>query len=150
GVPFEQVLESEVNALLASAEFRAELEARRTTDDRIFLVISTLINRIFARYLSNLKKQRGLNLVAAIKEMVALVASNLFVSLPYLVAFLQQASDTLVSGEVRESFKISQPPKLALLTDTFFETNGVSVSIKRMIREAERRGIPFTVITCLG
>ena len=27
------------------------------------------------------------NLVAAIKEMVALVSSNLFVSMPYLIAF---------------------------------------------------------------
>ena len=150
GVPFEKVLGSEVRQLLASQEFRAALANRQTTDDRIFLVISTLINRIFARYLSNLKKERGLNLVAAIKEMVALVSSNLFVSMPYMIAFLQQASDCLVARDVRESFQFTQPRKLALLTDTFFEINGVSVSIKRMIAEAERRGIEFTVITCLS
>ena len=40
--------------------------------------------------------QQGLSLVAGIKEMVALVTSNLFVSLPYLVAFLQQAGFTKV------------------------------------------------------
>src|SRR5262249_15964295 len=150
GVPFENVLESEVGALLAIPEFPAELACQQTTDDRIFLVISTLINRIFARYVSNLKREHGLNLVAAIKEMVALVSSNLFVSLPYLVAFLQQASDCLVARDVRESFQFSQPRKVALLTDTFFEINGVSVSIKRMIGEAMKRGIEFTVITCLS
>lgn len=150
GVSFEKVLESEVGVLLGNAQFRAALANQQSTDDRIFLVISTLINRIFARYLSNLKKQRGLNLVAGIKELVALVSSNLFVSMPYLIAFLQQASDCLVAGEVREAFKIRQARKVALLTDTFFEINGVSLSIKRMINEAVRRNIDFTVITCLG
>jgi glycosyltransferase involved in cell wall biosynthesis len=150
GIPFENVLESEVSALLGSTEFRASLACQQTTDARIFLVISTLINRVFARYLSNLKKQRGLNLVGGIKEMVALVSSNLFVSMPYLVAFLQQASDCLVARDVRESFQFTQPRRVALLTDTFFEINGVSVSIKRMIGEAMRRDIEFTVITCLS
>jgi glycosyltransferase involved in cell wall biosynthesis len=150
GAPFERILESEVEILLANADFRAALVRQASTDDRIFLVINTLIGRIFGRYVSNLKQQHGLNLVAGIKEFVALVASNLFVSLPYLVSFLQQASDCLVAGEVRESFQFVRPNKLALLTDTFFEVNGVSVSIKRMIREAERRHIDFTVITCLG
>jgi glycosyltransferase involved in cell wall biosynthesis len=150
GVSFEKMLESEVGALLGNVEFRAALEAQATTDDRIFLVISTLLNRIFARYLSNLKQQRGLNLVAGIKELVALVSSNLFVSMPYLIAFLQQASDCLVANDVRAAFNIKQTRKVALLTDTFFEINGVSVSIKRMIHEAVRRRIPFTVITCLS
>src|SRR5262249_26513638 len=140
----------EVSALLASQEFRASLAAQETSDARIFLVISTLINRIFARYVANLRKQEGLNIVAAIKEVVTLVSSNLFVSLPYLVAFLQQASDSLVSNDVREAFQFTEPRKLALVTDTFFDVNGVSVSIKRMINEAMRRNIDFTVITCLS
>jgi len=150
GIPFENVLDSEVRALLSNPEFRETLASQQTTDDRIFLVISTLINRIFARYVSNLKKEHGLNLVAAIKEMVALVSSNLFVSLPYLVAFLQQASDCLVAREVCKSFQFTQRRNIALVTDTFFEVNGVSVSIRRMIGEAMRRGIEFTVITCLS
>ena len=133
GVPFETVLESEVGSLLASTEFRATLAAKQSTDDRIFLVISTLINRIFARYLSNLKKEPGLNLVGGIKEVVALISSNVFVSLPYLISFLQQASDCLVARDVRKAFQFTQRPKIALLTDTFFEVNGVSRSIKRML-----------------
>jgi glycosyltransferase involved in cell wall biosynthesis len=150
GMPFEKLLQMEVAGLLASHEFRAALAGQETTDDRIFLVISTLINHIFARYLSNLRKERGLNLITGIKEMVALVSSNVFISMPYLVAFLQQASDSLVCREVRESFQFEQPRKIALLTDTFFEVNGVSVSIKRMISEAMRRDINFTVFTCLS
>jgi glycosyltransferase involved in cell wall biosynthesis len=37
-----------------------------------------------------------------------------------------------------------------LLTDTFFEINGVATSIKRMIREAIKRDKDFTVVTCLA
>jgi glycosyltransferase involved in cell wall biosynthesis len=150
GVPFETVLQFEVAALLASPEFRATLAATKSTDDRIFMVISTLVNRIFARYVLNLKKESALNVVAAIKELVALISSNLFVSMPYLVSFLQQASDCLIARDVRESFQFIQRPKVALLTDTYFEINGVSASIKRMIGEAVRRDIDFTVITCLS
>ncbi len=150
GVPFETVLESEVRALLNSLDFRSSLAVTESTDDRIFLVISTLVNRIFARYVSNLQTKQHVNLVVAIKELVALVSSNLFVSMPYLVSFLQQASDCLVAREVRESFHFVQQPKVALLTDTFFEINGVSATIKRMIGEAARRDIDFTVITCLS
>jgi glycosyltransferase involved in cell wall biosynthesis len=150
GIPFEVVLEAEVRSMLDDRDFRAMIAATPSTDDRIFTVISTLVNRIFARYLSNLQKERRLNLVGVIKELVALVSSNLFVSLPYLVSFLQQASDCLVAREIREAFRFTQMPKVALLTDTFFEVNGVSGTIKRMIVEAERRKIDFTVITCLS
>jgi glycosyltransferase involved in cell wall biosynthesis len=150
GVPFETVLEHEVSVLLSTRDFHVQLSACETTDARIFFVISTLVNRLFARYLANLQKERGLNLVAGIKEVVALVSSNLFVSLPYLVAFLQQASDCLVARDVREAFRFDLPQKVVLLTDTYFEVNGVSGTIKRMLAESERRGIDFTVATCLS
>jgi glycosyltransferase involved in cell wall biosynthesis len=120
----------------------------RTSPPTLF-VISTLVNRIFARYLKNLREQRGLDLVGAIKELVALVSSHLFVSVPYLIAFLHQASDSQVSRDVRRAFRIRQQVRVALITDTFFDINGVSLSIRRMIREAERRDIDFQVVTCL-
>jgi glycosyltransferase involved in cell wall biosynthesis len=150
GVSFETILEIEVSALLSNPEFRAKLADTGSTDDRIFLVISTLVNRVFARYVQNLKSETSLNLVGAVKESVALVSSHLFVSLPYLISFLQQASDTMITRDIRESFQFARRPKVALLTDTFFEINGVSGSIRRMIREAIRRDIDFTVVTCLS
>jgi glycosyltransferase involved in cell wall biosynthesis len=150
GLPFEKVLDAEVGALLANPDFRRALHEASSTDERIFLVVSTLVNRIFARYLSNLRQHPGLSLIGALKELVALVSSHLFVALPYLVAFLHQASDSLISRDVRASFQLRQRPKIALLTDTFFEINGVAMTIRRMIREAERRDIALQVITCLG
>lgn len=151
GEPFELVVKREIYALMSEPEFRTSLAAADlTTDQRIFLVISTLINRIFARYLDNLRLVGTANLVEVIREAVALLASNLFVSLPYFAAFLAQSSDAHVSGEVRRAFGLAHKSRLALFTDTYVEINGVSATIKRMIREAIRRDIDFTVVTCLS
>ncbi|MBP8296846.1 MAG: glycosyltransferase [Burkholderiales bacterium] len=148
--PFEIVLEAEVCRMLTDAGFRAELAAAAVTDDRIFLVVKTVVNRIFAHYVRNLQRTESMNLVTAIKEAVALISSNLFVSLPYLIAFMQQSSDCQIARDVRRAFTVREPQKVVLLTDTFFDVNGVSMSIKRMIREAIRREIDFTVVTCIA
>jgi glycosyltransferase involved in cell wall biosynthesis len=149
GEPFEAIFESEAYALLSDPAFRKALDTIVKTDDRIFLVVGTLLNRIFARYVRNIQKAGSENLVRTIKEVVALVASHVFVSLPYLMSFLTQSSDCLVSRDVRRAFDLAQHQKVCLLTDTLFEVNGVSASIKRMMRESIRRDIDFTVITSL-
>lgn len=150
GVPFEKLLESEIYRLLAESDFRERLtDQRLSTDDRIFLVVGTLINRIFARYVHNLRSNAEGNLVGVIKELVALLTSNLFVSMPYLASFLAQSSDSMVSRDVRKHYDLAQKQRLVLLTDTYFEINGVSATIKRMLRESKRRGVDLTVVTCL-
>ncbi len=148
--PFEAVLEAEVYLMLANASFRAELDSASTMDERIFLVVKTLVNRIFAHYVRSLRNSESMNMVSAIKETVALISSNLFVSLPYLIAFMQQSADCQIARDVRRAFKVRESQKVVLVTDTFFEVNGVSNSIKRMIREAIKRDIDFTVVTCVG
>jgi glycosyltransferase involved in cell wall biosynthesis len=147
--PFEAVLETEVYLMLADAGFRDELAAASSMDDRIFLVVKTMVNRIFAHYVRSLRNSESLNLVTGIKETVALISSNLFVSLPYLLAFMQQSNDGQIARDVRRAFKVRESQRVVLVTDTFFEVNGVSNSIKRMIREAVRREIDFTVVTCI-
>ena len=148
--PFEAVLEGEVYSMLADCTFREELNAAALMDDRIFLVVKTLINRIFAHYVRNLRQSGSLNLVGAIKETVALVSSQLFVSLPYLVAFTQQSADGQIARDIQRAFKVSEHQNVVLITDTFFDVNGVSNTIKRMIREAAKRDIAFTVVTCVA
>jgi glycosyltransferase involved in cell wall biosynthesis len=146
---FEQALRREIYGLLADTGFRGELAAAADTDARIFLVIKTLLNRIFIHYLEHLKAPQRGDLIGTIKEAVALATSNLFVSLPYLVAFLQQSADAQIARDVRRAFDIVEPGRVVLLTDTLFEVNGVANSIKRMIREAIRRNLAFTVLTAV-
>jgi len=131
-------------------QFTRALGQIEKTDDRIFLVLNTLLNRIFTRYVDGLKNAQGRNIVFIIKQLVTMVSSNLFVSLPYLMSFAQQSSDSLVAHDVRKRFGLGQRPRVVLLTDTLFEINGVAASIKRMIREAIRRDKDFTVVTCLA
>lgn len=151
GLPFETVVTREIYALLSETAFRESLTAPElTTDQRIFLVISTLVNRLFARYVNNLRLVRTANLVDVIREVVALLASNLFVSLPYFAAFLAQSSDAHVAGDVRRAFGLGHKNRLALFTDTYVEINGVSATITRMIREAIRRDLDVTVVTSLS
>lgn len=153
GEPFERIFESELWSLLADPMVRkalAELDATSKTDERIFLVVGTLLNRLFARYVDNLRNAGDVNLINVVKEVVALVTSNLFVALPYLMSFLVQSSDSLIGRDVRKSFSLAERQKVVLLTDTFFEVNGVAATIKRMIREAMQRDLDFTVVTCLG
>ena len=152
GVPFERMFESEVCRLLGDREFRSALAkfgGEAQTDERIFLVVGTLLNRIFARYVHNLREAQATSLVGLIKDVVVLATSNIFVSLPYLMSFLAQSSDSLIARDVRASFGLAERQKVVLVTDTFFEVNGVAATIRRMIREAMRRDLDFTVVTCL-
>lgn len=149
-IAFEAVLESEVYVLLDDPQFRAGLGAQASTDDRVFYVIKTLVNRIFLRYVERLQRIGDGNLVGVIKELVALFASNMFVSLPYLASYLQQSSDCLIARDVRRSFELDAPPRVVLVTDTFFEINGVSATIRRMLDEAIRRQVDFSVVTCVS
>jgi glycosyltransferase involved in cell wall biosynthesis len=148
--PFEKILASEAGKLLGDAGFRKALAGAQRTDDRIFLVVSNLVNRIFQRYVTRLTQASSLDIVRVVKEVVSLISSNVFVSLPYLLSYLHQSSDRMLVRDVHRRFDFHEPPKLVLVTDTFFEINGVARTIRKMIDEAQRREIDFTVVTCLG
>jgi glycosyltransferase involved in cell wall biosynthesis len=153
GATFEQIFQCEVHRLLGDPVFRASLahlDADAQADDRIFYVIGTLLHRMCARYIDNLRGGGRLSLVGFIKQAVALATSNALVTLPYLMSFLQQSSDCLIGRDVRKAFGLAERPKVVLVTDTFFDVNGVAATIRRMIREAFRRNIDFTVMTCLA
>jgi hypothetical protein len=147
--PFEAVLAREAGRLLGDPAFRAQIARMTKTDDRIFLVVSNLVNRIFQHYVARIRAARSLDLMRAIKEVVSLVSSNVFVSLPYLLSYFHQSSDRMIVRDVRKRFDFTEKNKLVLVTDTFFEINGVARTIRKMIDEAARRGIDFTVVTCL-
>ncbi len=148
--PFEHVLAQEVSALLASAHFRKQLAELDRTDDKIFLVVNTILNRLFSGYAARIARADRGNLLCAIKEVVALITSNLLVSLPYLLSYLHQSSDRKIVRDVSRAFELPQADKLVLVTDTLFEINGVSRTIWKMMDEAERRGIDLVVVSCLS
>jgi len=142
----EEVLHESMTSMLADPELRQKLLRTETMDDRIFLVLGTLANRLFKVYVGRARRSDG-GVVGAAKSLVAMLGSTAFLSLPYFVAFMQHSSDSLIARDVRKSFELHRPPRLVLVTDTFFEVNGVAVTIRRLLREAARRNIDLTVVT---
>ncbi len=147
---FEDLLTIEAHALLADPTMRTRIEACTRTDDKIFLIISSLLNRVFATYVQRIRSQGACDLIQSIKEIVALVTSNLFVSLPYFLSYVSQSSDRYIARDVRARFDLHEGEKLLLVTDTLFEVNGVARTIRKVLFEAEKRGVDFVVATCLG
>ena len=147
---FERIFLEEAQRLLGETAFRARIAAAARTDDKIFLVISTLLDRLFARYVARIRSAGSRDIVRTIKETIALVSSNLLVSLPYFVTYAHQSTDKLLARDVRRAFDLDEAEKLLLVTDTLFDVNGVALTIRKMIREAEEREIDLTVATCLS
>ena len=63
---------------------------------------------------------------------------------------MHQSADCQIATDVRRAFRVEEPQKLVLVTDTYFDVNGVSNTIRRMIREAIKRNLSFTVVTCVA
>jgi glycosyltransferase involved in cell wall biosynthesis len=146
---FESILSQLAIDLITNKTFQNEIAEMRKTDDKIFMIISRLLNRIFLFYIDRIQQSNSFGFIKTIKEIVALLSSNLFVSLPYLVSYLQQTFDSILVRDVQNAFDFDEPAKLVLVTDTYFEINGVANTVKKMILEAKRRNIDFTVVTCL-
>ncbi|MCB9888559.1 MAG: glycosyltransferase [Planctomycetes bacterium] len=148
---FERILEEEAFKLLGSAAFKREVAAAPDADAKIYLAFDTLVNQILRRYVERITHAvTSRNLVQVIKETVALVSSHVFVSLPYFLSYQAQSSDRFMVRDVRKTFRIEERPRLVLVTDTFFDINGVARTIRRMLHEAERRDIDLTVVTCIS
>ena len=147
---FERIFLDEAQRLLSENPFRARVAAAEFTDDKVFLIISTLLDRLFVRYLARIRTNPSHDVVRTIKEAIALVSSNLLVSLPYFVTYALQRTDKLLSRDVRRAFDLEQAEKILLVTDTLFDVNGVAVTIRKILREADRREIDLTVATCLS
>lgn len=146
---FERTLLVQSRGLLQDADFRRRLEAAEGTDERIHLIISTLLNRIFVHYVDRIRSVDALDLFRTIKESIALVSSHVFVSLPYFLCYSTQSADKLLLRDARRAFDLHERERLLLVTDTLFEVNGVSRTIRRFIDAAEQRGVDLTVATCL-
>ncbi len=146
---FDQILAQQALGLITDTAFKQRIGELSRLDDKIFLIINGLLNRIFVYYLQRLE-QGGGELQRTIKEAVAMVSSNLFVSLPYFLSYFHQSSEKFILRDVTRAFQLEQRQKLVLVTDTLTEINGVSKTIHRMLDEAERRDIDLTVVACLG
>ncbi len=74
--------------------------------------------------------------------------------LPYFAAFNSFSQDRHFSQEILSRFMQeaagpdTQTAKLGHFTDTFYEINGVALTLQKQVNEAQLTGKPYTVITC--
>ncbi|MDK9716578.1 MAG: glycosyltransferase [Trichlorobacter sp.] len=147
---FEELLDSEARQLLNDTAF---LEGIKGADlnQKIFMVTSRLVNRILYQYTNrfmSLSMQAGFFDYLNTAGTIGLV--HLLIS-PYYLAFHHQHKGKELIRDIAERLpEIPFPPveeKIALFTDTLDEINGVAMTIRRLIRTAQERGISLTVIT---
>lgn len=71
---------------------------------------------------------------------------------PYFVSYSVFTKDRAFCRQVLARFKgpaaCSNQPNIAHFTDTFFETNGVALTLQEQVRLAQESGKRYTVITC--
>ncbi len=75
---------------------------------------------------------------------------------PYLAAFTSFSSDRVLGEQIISNFLSNEPVKgeemssirMAHFTDTFYEVNGVGLTIRRQVEAANRANKDYTVITC--
>ncbi len=70
---------------------------------------------------------------------------------PYLIAFSHLRKDRQLSQTILQRFNGGdEPVKAAHFTDTFYEVNGVAITLQQQVQAAIRNHKKFTVITCDG
>lgn len=75
---------------------------------------------------------------------------------PYFAAYSSFASDRCLGEKIISAFfpkgagkdEETPPIRLAHFTDTFYEVNGVGLSLKRQVEAASRTSKDYTVVTC--
>ncbi len=147
---FEELLDSEARRLLNDQQFLSKMKDL-DLDHKVFMVTSRLANRTLYHYttrLMNLTMNSGffeyLNAAGGIGLVHLLIT-------PYYLAFHHQhKGKELIYDIIRQTPEIrfdSSSEKIALFTDTLDEINGVAITIKRLIKTAQSRGVELTVIT---
>ncbi len=149
GKTFEKILDNEARKLISDPKLISSL---RTTDNSrsTFNLISYLMNRMIYIYFNQMVDAPfGANIFQVLKSFGTLVVIHL-IAAPYGITFNHPHRSKGLVGQLRKTLQIPDDTKekVALFTDTFDEINGVSVTIKKLIKIAEYRGIDLTVITC--
>lgn len=81
-------------------------------------------------------------------------ASGMYTALsPYFVTYSLYSKDQVLTEQVRERFlgkRAIEPEdvKLAHFTDTFFETNGVALTLQQQVKTAQKLGRVYHILTC--
>ena len=117
--------------------------------------IKQLSNKLIMKFNQRLLEGiSGAHLIDLLQSLTVMGISYLML-LPYFAAFNSFSQDRHFSQEILNRFLSAaaagadkQGAKLAHFTDTFYEINGVALTLQKQVSEAQLTGKPYTVITC--
>lgn len=135
--------------------FRTMRAGVRVGEEEWFAFITQLSNQLIRKFNHRLLEGiSGAHLIDILQSLTVMGISYLML-LPYFTAFNSFSQDRHFSQEILNRFlspaaagKNKQEAKLAHFTDTFYEINGVALTLQKQVQEARLTGKPYTVITC--
>lgn len=125
-------------------------------DEKWFKCVDRISNNIGRHFADNIiDSLSGINVVSLFQSLGS-AGALYFILAPYFVSFAAFAEGRQLGESVMNSFgrSIGATPattdsaRVAHFTDTLYEVNGVAGTLRSQIKEALRKGLPYTVITC--
>ena len=135
--------------------FRTMRAGTKVGEEEWYEFIKQLSNKLIRKFNQRLLEGfSGANLIDLLQSLTVMGTSYLML-LPYFAAFNSFAQDRHFSQEILNRFLSAaaagadkQGAKLAHFTDTFYEINGVALTLQKQVSEAQLTGKPYTVLTC--
>ncbi len=135
--------------------FRSLRQGVKIGEEEWFDFITQLSNQLIRKFNQRLLEGiSGAHLVDLFQSLTIIGLVYLML-LPYFAAFNSFAQDRHFSQKILCRFMTeaeadaTQPAtKLAHFTDTFYEINGVALTLQKQVQEAQLSGKPYTVVTC--
>ncbi len=135
--------------------FRTMRAGTKVSEEEWYEFIKQLSNKLIRKFNQRLLEGiSGAHLIDLLQSLTVMGISYLML-LPYFAAFNSFSQDRHFSQEILNRFLSAaaagadkQEANLAHFTDTFYEINGVALTLQKQVSEAQLTGKPYTVITC--
>jgi glycosyltransferase involved in cell wall biosynthesis len=134
--------------------FRQIRSGKKRGEQEWFAFIKELSNKILEKFNHRLYEGlTGANFIDLLQSLTVMGIIYLLM-LPYFAAYASFAQDRHFSQKVLNRFTevpaldTEQAGKMAHFTDTFYEINGVALTLQKQAEEAQTSHKPYTIITC--
>jgi glycosyltransferase involved in cell wall biosynthesis len=127
----------------------------RPLEEKWFSLVNQISNRILFQIGNVLLDNLSRGNVFGLFQAVGSAGSLYFLMAPYFIAFSHFAQDRRLAGEISRSCPLgpSSAPnacrlRIAHFTDTFYQVNGVALTLQQQVAMAKKNNKRLTVITC--
>lgn len=135
--------------------FRTMRAGTKVGEEEWFEFITQLSNQLIRKFNQRLLEGiSGAHLIDLFQSLTVIGIVYLLL-LPYFAAFHSFSQDRHFSQKILLRFMPGEDTgvdgpdaKLAHFTDTFYEINGVALTLQKQVHEAQLSGKPYTVISC--